>query len=52
MHFDLPLSLFWNRARRNVIATDFLTEFEVGEVGLLGVALYAEDKYLPDQALT
>ena len=51
MHFDLPLSLFWNRARRNVIATDFLPEFEAGDVGLLGVALYVEDKYLPDQAL-
>jgi membrane dipeptidase len=51
MHFDLPLGLFWNRARRNVIATDFLPEFEAGNVGLLGVALYAEDKYLPDQAL-
>jgi membrane dipeptidase len=51
MHFDLPLSLFWNRARRNVIATDFLPEFEAGGVGLLGVALYVEDKYLPGQAL-
>ena len=51
LHFDLPLGLFWNRARRNVIATDFLPELEAGGVGLLGVALYVEDKYLPDQAL-
>jgi membrane dipeptidase len=51
MHFDLPLGLFWNRVRRNVIATDFLPEFEAGDVGMLGVALYVEDKYLPDQAL-
>lgn len=51
LHFDLPLGLFWNRARRNVIATDFWAEFEAGHIGLLGVALYVEDKYLPDQAL-
>src|SRR6266446_2321379 len=51
MHFDLPLGLFWNRARSNVIATDFLPEIKSGDIGLLGVALYVEDKYLPDQAL-
>jgi membrane dipeptidase len=51
MHFDLPLGLFWNRTRRNIIATDFLPELEAGGIGLIGVALYVEDKYLPDQAL-
>jgi membrane dipeptidase len=51
MHFDLPLNLFWNRTRRNIITTDFLPEFEAGNIGLLGVAVYVEDKYLPDQAL-
>jgi membrane dipeptidase len=51
LHFDLPLGLFLNRARRNVIATDYLPEFEAGDVGLLGVALYVEDQYLPDRAL-
>src|SRR5450432_1333555 len=51
MHFDLPLSLFWNRARKDVIVTDFLAEFEAGDIGLLGVAVYIEDKYLPANAL-
>lgn len=51
MHFDLPLSLFWNRTRRDVITTDFLPEFEAGGIGLLGVAIYIEDKHLPGQAL-
>ena len=51
MHFDLPLGLFWNRTRKNIIATDFLPELEAGNIGLLGVAIYIEDKYLPDQAL-
>ncbi len=46
-HFDLPLGLFWNRDRSNVIATDFIPSFESGRVGLLGVAVYVEDKYLP-----
>ena len=51
MHFDLPLGLFWNRTRKNVISTDFLPDLEAGDIGLLGVAIYVEDKYLPDQAL-
>ncbi|MEO6971178.1 MAG: membrane dipeptidase [Chthoniobacterales bacterium] len=46
MHFDLPLSLFLSRPRRNVIATDFVPEFAAGDIGLLGVAVYIEDKHL------
>ncbi|MDQ2919135.1 MAG: dipeptidase [Verrucomicrobiota bacterium] len=48
MHFDLPLHLFWNRARRSVIETDFLPEFGMGDIGFLGIATYVEDKHLPD----
>jgi membrane dipeptidase len=51
LHFDLPLSLFLSRGRRNVIASDFLPEFETGGMSLLGVALYVEDEYLGEQAL-
>jgi membrane dipeptidase len=51
MHFDLPLGLLWNRGRQNVVATDFLPDFDAGNLGLLGVAVYVEDKYLADQAL-
>src|SRR5215471_5340570 len=51
LHFDLPLGLFLNRTRPNQLATDFLPEFEAGDVGLLGVALYVEDQYLPDRSL-
>jgi membrane dipeptidase len=46
LHFDLPLGLFLNRDRRRIIATDFLPEFEAGDIGVLGVALYVEDKHL------
>ena len=51
MHYDLPLSLFLSRPRKNVIATDLLAEFEAGDIGLLGVALYIEDKHLGERAL-
>jgi membrane dipeptidase len=51
MHFDLPLGLFLSRPRRNVIATDFLPEFEAGDMGVLGVAVYVEDRNLGERAL-
>lgn len=51
LHFDLPLSLFLSLPRRNVVAPEFLPEFEAGDIGLLGVALYVEDKYLGEPAL-
>lgn len=51
LHFDLPLGLFLSRPRRNIIAGDFLPGFEGGDIGLLGVALYVEDRYLPAQGL-
>ena len=51
LHFDLPLILFLSQPRRNIIATDFLPQFEQGDIGLLGVALYVEDRFLGEQAL-
>lgn len=51
LHFDLPLSLFLSRPRRNVVASDFLPEFEAGDMGVIGVALYVEDEYLGERAL-
>ena len=51
LHFDLPLILFLSRPRRNFVATDLLPEFEAGDIGVLGVALYVEDQYVPDQSL-
>ena len=50
LHFDLPLGLFLSRPRQNIVGTDFLPEFEAGEISLLGVALYVEDKHLGDKA--
>ena len=49
MHFDLPMDLYEKRAQPNVLATEFLPEFEAGGMGLIGAAIYIEDKYLPER---
>jgi membrane dipeptidase len=52
MHFDLPMDLYEKRNRANIVETEFLPEFEAGNLGVIGVAIYIEDHYLPDQALS
>ena len=47
MHLDLPLGLYWNRARSGVIRRDFIRQFRAANASLLGVALYVEDDELP-----
>jgi membrane dipeptidase len=51
MHFDLPMDLYEKHAQPNVLATEFLPEFEAGGIGLIGAAIYIEDRYLPDRGL-
>jgi len=51
MHFDLPMDLYEKRERENVLETEFLSEFEAGNIGVAGVAIYIEDRYLPDASL-
>lgn len=51
LHFDLPMDLYEKRARQNVLATDFLPDLEAGDIGVLGVALYIDDRYLPEMGL-
>jgi membrane dipeptidase len=46
MHFDLPMDLYEKRERRDVLETEFLPEFETGNVSALGAAIYIEDRYL------
>jgi membrane dipeptidase len=46
MHFDLPMDLYEKRERRNVLETEFLPELEAGNMSVLGVAIYIEDRYL------
>src|SRR5205807_7702222 len=51
LHFDLPMDLYEKRERKNVLETEFLPELETGNIGVLGVALYIEDRYLPERGL-
>ena len=40
MHFDLPMDLYEKRHRRDVLETEFLPEFEAGNVSVIGAAIY------------
>jgi membrane dipeptidase len=51
MHFDLLIDLYEKRNQPGVLVSHFLPEFESGDVGLLGVAIYVEDRYLPEMGL-
>jgi len=51
MHFDLPMDLYEKRERRNLLETEFLPEFEAGNVSVVGAAIYIEDRYLPEAGL-
>jgi membrane dipeptidase len=51
LHFDLPMDLYEKRERKNVLETEFLPDLEAGNIGVLGVAIYIEDRYLPDTGL-
>src|SRR5437879_8787350 len=51
LHFDLPMDLYEKRDRKNVLETEFLPELEAGNIGVVGVAIYIEDRYLPDTGL-
>lgn len=50
LHFDLPLGLHLRAEESDIIARDFLPQFEAGNIGLLGLALYVEDKDVPNRA--
>src|SRR5213075_3519114 len=51
LHFDLLMDLYEKRQRKRVLETEFLPELEVGNVGVIGVAIYIENHYLPDSGL-
>ena len=50
-HFDLLIDLYEKRDRPGVLVSHFLPEFEAGGIGVLGVAIYVEDRYLPEMGL-
>jgi len=51
LHFDLTMFLYDNRDRKNVLASDFLPEFEAGNIGTVVAGIYIEDQYVLDKAL-
>src|SRR5262245_6255515 len=51
MHFDLLMDLYERRGRAGLLDADYLPELRAGGVGVLGVAIYIEDRYLPEMAL-
>ena len=51
LHFDLPMDLYEKRNRGDVLATEFLPQVEVGKIGVIGAAIYIEDRYLPHNGL-
>lgn len=51
MHFDMLMDLYEKRDRTGVLNTDYLPELEAGGIGVLGVAIYIEDQYLPEMGL-
>jgi membrane dipeptidase len=51
LHFDLLMDLYEKRERKNVLETEFLPELEAGNIEVIGVAIYIEDRYLPEGGL-
>jgi membrane dipeptidase len=51
LHFDLPMDLYEKRNRKNVLESEFLPEFDEGNIGVLAAAVYIEDRYLPETGL-
>src|SRR5437899_4216511 len=51
LHFDMPMDLYGKRDRKIVLVTDYLPELEAGNIGVLGAAIYIEDRYMPEMGL-
>jgi membrane dipeptidase len=51
LHFDLPMELFEKREQADLLTTQFLPQFEAGNIGVVGTAIFIEERYLPDKAL-
>jgi membrane dipeptidase len=51
LHFDMPMDIYEKRNREDVLASHYLPELETGNVGVVGSAIYVEDRYLPELGL-
>jgi len=50
-HFDLLIDLYEKRNQPGVLVSHFLPEFEAANLSAVGVAIYVEDRYLPEMGL-
>jgi membrane dipeptidase len=51
MHFDMLMDLFEKRHRQGVLDADYLPNLQAGNIGVLTVAIYVGDQYLPEMGL-
>jgi membrane dipeptidase len=51
LHFDLPMDLYEKRNQPDPLTAHYLPEFEAGDMGVIGAAVYIEDRYMPELAL-
>lgn len=51
LHFDLPMDLYEKRNSPGLLVSHYLPEFEAGDIGVVGAAIYIEDRYLPQMGL-
>jgi membrane dipeptidase len=51
MHFDMLMDLYEKRDRSGVLGSDYWPELSTGRMTVLGVAIYIEDRYLPEMGL-
>jgi membrane dipeptidase len=51
LHFDLLMDLYEKRNSPGLLVSHYLPEFEAGDIGVIGAAIYIEDRYLPEMAL-
>ncbi|HEY4284047.1 MAG TPA: membrane dipeptidase [Chthoniobacterales bacterium] len=51
LHFDMPMDLYEKRNKPDVLTRHYLPEFEAGNIGVVGSAIYIEDRYMPELAL-
>lgn len=51
LHFDLLIDLYEKRNQPDALVSHFLPEFEAGDIGVIGAAIYVEDRYMPELGL-
>jgi membrane dipeptidase len=51
LHFDLPMDLYERCDRENLLRSEFLPELDASNISVVGVAIYVEDRYLPEVGL-